>query len=321
MEHSSRKAEELKSTELVKRKEIVLSYSEQSELERNENLKNWKLRENKRQKNAYETEFQLAGAQGFRRVLRGWTAVFHSEDSLQCSNLMNVPSKQSSPTERECLCSNVVNISSRELSTAEVKRNFCPFSGSSNEFELYHNLDNFVRNLRLWEYLHGRPSESKKLLLVPSDKMWTPNEQRDKHLELYISAVQKDIISDFKKRLPVCGNLAKDECEALGILSEDTGIVIKPADKGTAVVIMNKNHYLEEGQRQLPDETFYHKLPDDPTLRFEAEIADTLPQAIVESVLCANGPSGGVWVVYFSAPVVLNEAQIGYNADSLDLFP
>lgn len=51
--------------------------------------------------------------------------------------------------------------------------------------------------------------------------MWTPNEQRDKRLDLYISAVQNNIISEFEKRLSVCGDLAKDKQEVLKSLSED----------------------------------------------------------------------------------------------------
>lgn len=46
--------------------------------------------------------------------------------------------------------------------------------------------------------------------------------------------------------MPVRSSLAKDEREALKSLSEDTGIVIKPADNGGAVIMMNKN-YLKEG--------------------------------------------------------------------------
>lgn len=177
--------------------------------------------------------------------------------------------------------SNVVNVSSRLLSPAELKLlskglNFSPSSGNINEFELYQDLDNFARNLRLREYFHDHPTGSKKPFPGLSDRMFTPSEQRDKHLDMYISAVQKDIISTFEKRLPVRGNLGSDEHEALKSLSEDTGIVIKPADKGGAVVIMNKNDYLKEGQRQLTDETFYRKLAADPTMQFEAEIIDAL---------------------------------------------
>ena len=36
-------------------------------------------------------------------------------------------------------------------------------------------------------------------------------------------------------------------------------IIIKPADKGSAVVVLNKKDYIAEGMRQLSDTKFYKK--------------------------------------------------------------
>ena len=48
-------------------------------------------------------------------------------------------------------------------------------------------------------------------------------------------------------------------------LKQNTDIVIKPADKGSAVVIQNKEDYIKEGLRQLSDQNFYQEVPDDLT--------------------------------------------------------
>lgn len=266
MEHSTRKAQELKSTELAKRKESVLSELEQCELERYENKK--QVMAEKRKSKKYERDqLPICGNGAAQAEASGVDG--RVGPALICDSKDNLP------------CCNVVNVSSRQLSPAELKLlskglNFSPSSGNINEFELYQDLDNFARNLRLREYFHDQPTGSKKLFPGLSDKMFTPSEQRDKHLDMYISAVQKDIITTFEKRLPVRSNLGSDEREALKSLSEDSGIVIKPADKGGAVVILNKNDYLKEGQRQLTDKTFYRKLAADPTIQFEAEIIDAL---------------------------------------------
>ena len=37
----------------------------------------------------------------------------------------------------------------------------------------------------------------------------------------------------------------------------DKNIVIKPADKGSSIVIMNRADYLKEGYKQLSDTNFY----------------------------------------------------------------
>ncbi|XP_024120271.1 uncharacterized protein LOC112141375, partial [Oryzias melastigma] len=55
-------------------------------------------------------------------------------------------------------------------------------------------------------------------------------------------------------------NLTEDEEKALKELCINKNIVIKPADKGSAVVIMDKKDYLSEGFRQLNDKTYYSKL-------------------------------------------------------------
>ena len=50
-------------------------------------------------------------------------------------------------------------------------------------------------------------------------------------------------------------NLSAEELGALKELINNTQIIIKPADKGSAVVIMNRADYLTEGFRQLSDTT------------------------------------------------------------------
>jgi hypothetical protein len=56
-------------------------------------------------------------------------------------------------------------------------------------------------------------------------------------------------------------------------------IIIKPADKGSAVVVivvMDKMTYLQEAERQLSDCRFYEKLDSDPTLDFTQKIKRVL---------------------------------------------
>ena len=60
-------------------------------------------------------------------------------------------------------------------------------------------------------------------------------------------------------------NISKAEHTAIKNLKERTDIVIKPADKGSAVVVMNTEDYLQEGHRQLSNSEFYKKLKSDPT--------------------------------------------------------
>ena len=62
-------------------------------------------------------------------------------------------------------------------------------------------------------------------------------------------------------------NLTKEQRKGLTELCNNKNIVIKKADKGSAVVVMNTTDYLREGYRQLSDPTFYTPLKNDPTKR------------------------------------------------------
>ena len=67
-------------------------------------------------------------------------------------------------------------------------------------------------------------------------------------------------------------NLTPNERKALKELCNNKDIIIKPADKGSAVVIMQREDYLREGYEQLSDPKFYRKLEHEPTADFHKEI-------------------------------------------------
>ena len=76
--------------------------------------------------------------------------------------------------------------------------------------------------------------------------------------------------------IPTHNNLTPAEKGALQELKERDDIVIKSADKGSTVVVMDKVDYLEEANRQLTDERFYKKLDSDPTEEFSTKITQEL---------------------------------------------
>ena len=52
------------------------------------------------------------------------------------------------------------------------------------------------------------------------------------------------------------------ERKAIRTLKQNNDIVIKPADKGGAIVILNKEDYIKEGERQLQQQQHYSKFDD-----------------------------------------------------------
>ena len=58
-------------------------------------------------------------------------------------------------------------------------------------------------------------------------------------------------------------NLTKSERKALYDLKNDKSIVIKSADKGSAVVVWDREDYIKEAEKQLGDEEVYEEVSND----------------------------------------------------------
>ena len=55
-------------------------------------------------------------------------------------------------------------------------------------------------------------------------------------------------------------NVSKEEYLTTCSLQNDKSVVIKPADKASAVVVWERNDYLKEAERQLSDEKTYEEM-------------------------------------------------------------
>lgn len=122
---------------------------------------------------------------------------------------------------------------------------FCPVAGYHNEFQLFSDLENFARTLRLQEHFHNTQREERHSL--PKLRQWTPKPKRDKCLDPYNESMQWDILKSFREPKPFRQNISNDEQAAMNALSVQTDIIIKPADKGKAVVVLDRTDYLEVG--------------------------------------------------------------------------
>ena len=70
----------------------------------------------------------------------------------------------------------------------------------------------------------------------------------------------------------ITDNLTKEERQALRNLKKRQDIIIKPADKGSGTVVMDKSWYIDECNRQLNDAKFYRQL--------DGDITDTIQQRV-----------------------------------------
>ena len=80
----------------------------------------------------------------------------------------------------------------------------------------------------------------------------------------------KDLTQDF----------TKEEWEVLYSLKDDPSIIIKGADKGSVVVVWDREDYLKEAYRQLDDKEVYEQVPDD-----QSVLANTLMKVLEKTRL------------------------------------
>ena len=115
--------------------------------------------------------------------------------------------------------------------------------------------------------------------LQPRRSTWTPPEGQFHSLDLFITKCRHDIntvINQTASNPLPSSNLSESEKSAIQSLRNNTDYVIKPADKGGAVVVWKRDLYIAEGLRQLSDTAFYEEIDVDPTDEHQHTIVDTV---------------------------------------------
>ena len=166
----------------------------------------------------------------------------------------------------------VLNLSDYSLNQTDLRLlskglTFTPTPDVVNMGEIKSDLDRFLRKIRLTLYFSKEISEDDTIASTSpnlatqstsefKDKLirkfrnksnWSPKNQ-DANVEIFI----KTIVTEFQKLEPwrrPKNNLTKDETQRLKLLQNNKHIVIKPADKGSAIVIMNRTDYITEATR------------------------------------------------------------------------
>ena len=75
-------------------------------------------------------------------------------------------------------------------------------------------------------------------------------------LEYFFSYVEKELFSD-EMNDSTQSNLSREEWKDLRNLADDSSIMIKVPDKGSSVVVWDRDDYLQEASRQLWDTNIY----------------------------------------------------------------
>ena len=167
----------------------------------------------------------------------------------------------------------VVNLSKKELTGAEISLlskglKFCPTPEKVDIYSLRKDIREYVRRVRLREYFYSEQDDVggsfSDLPAFRKKSSWTPDGNRERAIEAYVEALERELLThDFD--MIYQRNLSREEQQALQNLRKYDDIIIKQADKGSAVVIMDKEAYLQEAMRQLNDSEIYQPLVKDST--------------------------------------------------------
>ena len=188
-------------------------------------------------------------------------------------------------------CVSVINLSVHTLTSAQHSvlskgLKFCPTPGSTDMASTRLELDTFHRSLKLWCFFNTKEAQtdpnprfhSRSLSHIPATppgntepfshrkftnkSTWTPTGPITLETMIAINEIHLSYIEAVK---PTKSNLTPNERLALTELQHLRDVVIKPADKGAAVVLMNTTDYMSEAHRQLSDTNYYTKVSSDLT--------------------------------------------------------
>lgn len=170
---------------------------------------------------------------------------------------------------------------------------FVPLKKAIDEFQTKADCENLYRRIRLWTHFHNDgESESQPIpdsidpfaKFNPKESTCTPPEGEFSAVDHYIDDRCRRAINnvDFKAKT-IFSNLSISETTALLQLSKRSDILIKPADKGGAVV-WSRPLSIAAGKRQLSGGRFYERLDNDPTINVNHRPLNSTVTDVIDSV-------------------------------------
>lgn len=128
----------------------------------------------------------------------------------------------------------------------------------NQEINLKLDIQNYHRRIKLATYFRKSPKRDKIPFLGPSD--WTPPFHLLPQETIQLIHRDQEIFKKHYKRVKQRPNISLEEVRALRELKNNKQIIIKPADKGSATVVMGREQYTTEVKRQLNDPVYYRKI-------------------------------------------------------------
>ena len=176
------------------------------------------------------------------------------------------------------MISTVVNLSDFILTETQTEvlgmgLNFIPTPPCVDGDAIQESVRKFTRQMHLRYFFHGS-QKTKEIEKFTNKSTWEPPVKED-------SIVTE--LDDLQNCIAVVStpnnqgiNMTKRQINAIKSLKENKDIIIKPADKGSATVVMSTNNYIGEANRQLANALHYAPANETIAPRTAAKLSSVL---------------------------------------------
>ena len=192
-------------------------------------------------------------------------------------------------------------LSSSDMSILKQGLSFIPNPHTVDEFEIRCDFGKFARRMRLFAHFDENPIKEQSQpckdittytfndpfeRLRPKTSSWTPPEGQHPSPDVFISKCRIDINNILNNHVTsMHSNNSSEDRNAIKRLQERKDIVIKPVDKGGAIVVWRRDLYFQEALRQFSNTDFYYPVENDPTPHQQDIITATVAELISQKSL------------------------------------
>lgn len=154
------------------------------------------------------------------------------------------------------------NPTATELNLLKKGLSFIPTWGINKNQKNILNADitSYHRRIKIATFFEDIQDNNEKPKFCPPSQ-WVPDNDKIPQQIFELIAQDKKTWQKLNPKLHAdAPNLTTEEIKALKSLQKNKNIIIKPADKGSAIVILDKDQYITEANRQLLDGQYYKTL-------------------------------------------------------------
>ena len=236
---------------------------------------------------------------------RSLSTVVHSLNKDLYNSLLTTKNKKMSyllpPVEEniEVPSNQVVKIPENVLLSEDEEKllqkglSFIPKTQQIDPFRTLEDTEQYFRKIRLKAFFANSPDDENQNVPEVDEftgfknkwSRFTPKPGQFDAVDTYIKNCKKEIKEINFQQKCKSDKMSPKDLEALRSLKQRTDIVIKPADKGGAVVVWAKDAYITEGIKQLSDQKFYKALDEDTTGEIQKDIQKEIDRLIKDGSL------------------------------------